>query len=348
MIDLRSDTVTLPTPSMREAIARAELGDDVYGEDPSVNRLQDTAAALMGKEAGLLVSSGTMGNLIAILAHCARGTKAIVGNQSHTYCYEAGGPSVLGGIMLAPIRNQDNGELDLDALGAEILTPLDDHFAMPSLVVMENTHNRCGGAPVKLSHLAEVRELAHRRNLPMHLDGARIFNAAIAMETSAKEIASYFETVTFCLSKGLACPVGSVLCGSKDFIARAHRIRKLLGGGMRQAGIIAAAGLIALDTMIDRLAEDHQNARALAQGLGLVAGINIRPVAQRTNMVHFDLDGDASHASKFAHAMKDRGVLISARESTSFRAVTHYGISRADMDRAVAAASEAAAEAFGD
>ncbi|HLX36965.1 MAG TPA: threonine aldolase family protein, partial [Candidatus Binataceae bacterium] len=248
MIDLRSDTVTLPTPAMREAIARAELGDDVYGEDPTVNRLERTAAALLGKEAGLLVSSGTMGNLVAILAHCARGTKAIVGTQSHTYCYEAGGPSVLGGIMLAPIRNQDNGELDLDALKDEILTPLDDHFAMPALVVMENTHNRCGGAPVKLSHLAEVRELAKRRYLPMHLDGARIFNAAIALETSAREIASYFDTVTFCLSKGLACPVGSVLCGSKDFISRAHRIRKLLGGGTRQAGIIAAAGLVALDT----------------------------------------------------------------------------------------------------
>src|SRR5579862_1660539 len=210
---------------MREAIARAELGDDVYGEDPTVNRLERTAAALLGKEAGLLVSSGTMGNLVAILAHCARGTKAIVGTQSHTYCYEAGGPSVLGGIMLAPIRNQDNGELDLDALKDEILTPLDDHFAMPALVVMENTHNRCGGAPVKLSHLAEVRELAKRRNLPMHLDGARIFNAAIALETSAREIASYFDTVTFCLSKGLACPVGSVLCGSKDFIARSEERR---------------------------------------------------------------------------------------------------------------------------
>ncbi len=348
MIDLRSDTVTLPTPQMREAIARAELGDDVYGEDPTVNRLEQTAAALMGKEAGLLVSSGTMGNLIALLTHCGRGTKAIVGNQSHTYCYEAGGASALGGIMLAPITNRDNGQLDLDELKAEVFTANDAHFAMPSLVVIENTHNRCGGAPVKLSHLAEVREIANRRALPMHLDGARIFNAAIALETSAKEIASYPDTVTFCLSKGLACPVGSVLCGSKDFIGRAHRMRKLLGGGTRQAGIIAAAGLVALDTMIDRLAEDHQNARALAQGLTLVAGINVRPVAQRTNMVHFDIDGDDGSAGRFGTAMKERGVLISARESTSFRAVTHYGIGRADIDRTVSAASEAAAEVFGD
>ena len=249
--------------------------------------------------------------------------------------------------MLAPIANRDNGELNLDDLRAEVMTANDAHFAIPSLVVLENTHNRCGGSPIKLSHLAEVREVTKRRSLPMHLDGARIFNAAISLETSAKEIAAYFDTVTFCLSKGLSCPVGSVLCGSKDFIARAHRIRKVLGGGMRQAGIIAAAGLVALNTMIDRLAEDHQNARALAQGLTLVAGINVRPVAQRTNMVHFDVDDDAG-AVRFGKAMKDRGVLVSARESTSFRAVTHYGISRGDIDRTVSAASEAAAEVFGD
>lgn len=333
---------------MREAIARAELGDDVYGEDPTVNRLQEMAASMMGKEAGLLVASGTMGNLIALLAHCPRGTKAIVGGQSHTYCYEAGGASALGGIMLTPIPNTDGGELDMDELGSEVAAPSDDHFAQPSLVVLENTHNRCGGSPIKLSHAAEVRELADRRSLAMHLDGARIFNAAIALETSAKEIASYADSVTFCLSKGLACPVGSVLCGSKDFIARAHRIRKLLGGGMRQAGIIAAAGIVALNTMVDRLAEDHQNARALAQGFGLVAGINIRPVRQRTNMVHFDVEGDDGAARRFAKALKDRDVLISGREGSAFRAVTHYGITRDDINRAVSAASEAAAEAFGD
>ncbi len=333
---------------MREAIARAELGDDVYGEDPTVNRLEAIAAALMGKQAALLVASGTMGNLIALLAHCARGTKAIVGEQSHTYCYEAGGASALGGIVLTPILNHDDGELDIDQLKNELSAPLDDHFALPSLVAIENTHNRCGGAPIKLSHLAEVRDLARRRSLAVHLDGARIFNAAIATETSAKQIASHADTVSFCLSKGLACPVGSVLCGSKEFIARAHRIRKLLGGGMRQAGIIAAAGIVALNTMIDRLAEDHQNARALAQGLTLVAGINVRPVSQRTNMVHFEVDGDGAMCSRFAAALKERGVLISGREGTAFRAVTHYGITRADIDRTVSAASEATAEIFGD
>ena len=348
MIDLRSDTVTLPTPEMREAIARAEVGDDVYGEDPSVNRLEAMAASMMGKSAALLVPSGTMGNLAAMLTHCARGTKALVGSQSHTNLYEAGGASALGGIVLTAIANTDEGELDTGELVRELGTPADDHFAQPSLVVIENTHNRCGGAPVKLSHMAEVSDAARRRKIPLHLDGARIFNAALALETTPKEIASGADTVSFCLSKGLGCPVGSLLCGSREFIASAHRTRKMLGGGMRQAGIIAAAGIVALTTMVDRLAEDHQNARALAQGLALVAGLNVRPVANRTNMVVLEVDGDADASRRFAAAMKERGVLISPREATSFRAVTHHGISRADIDRTVAAAAQAAGEVFGD
>ncbi|MGC2445120.1 GntG family PLP-dependent aldolase, partial [Candidatus Binatus sp.] len=225
MIDLRSDTVTLPTPAMREAIARAELGDDVYGEDPSVNRLEAMAASMMGKEAALLVPSGTMGNLAAMLTHCARGTKAIVGADSHTNLYEAGGASALGGIVLTAIANTDDGELDTGELARELGTPADDHFAPPSLVVIENTHNRCGGAPIKLSHMAEVSAAARRRKVPLHLDGARIFNAALALETTPKEIASHADTVSFCLSKGLGCPIGSLLCGSREFIARAHRTR---------------------------------------------------------------------------------------------------------------------------
>ncbi len=333
---------------MREAIARAELGDDVYGEDPSVNRLEAMAASMMGKDAALLVPSGTMGNLAAMLTHCARGTKAIVGSQSHTNLYEAGGASALGGIVLTAVANTDDGELDTHELARELGTPADDHFAQPSLVVIENTHNRCGGAPIKLSHMAEVSTAAHRRKVPLHLDGARIFNAAIALETTPKEIAGHADTLSFCLSKGLGCPVGSMLCGSREFIARAHRTRKVLGGGMRQAGIIAAAGIVALTTMVDRLAEDHQNARALAQGFALVAGLNVRAVANRTNMVVFDVDGDADASRRFVAAMKERGVLISPREATSFRAVTHNGISRADIDRAVAAAAQAAGEVFGD
>jgi len=211
LIDLRSDTVTLPTPEMREAIARAELGDDVYGEDPSVNRLEAMAASMMGKEAALLVPSGTMGNLAAMLTHCARGSKAIVGSESHTNLYEAGGASALGGIVLTAVANTDDGELDADDLARELGTPADDHFAQPALVVIENTHNRCGGAPIKLSHMAEVSDAAHRRKIRLHLDGARIFNAALALETTPREIASVADTVSFCLSKGLGCPVGSIL-----------------------------------------------------------------------------------------------------------------------------------------
>jgi len=348
MIDLRSDTVTLPTPEMREAIARAELGDDVYGEDPTINRLQQMAADMVGKEAALFVPSGTMGNLAALLTHCPRGTKAIIGAESHTNLYEAGGGAALGGIVLTPIRNTLAGELDTDELEREIAAPRDDHFAEPSLVVLENTHNRCGGAAVRLSHMTAVRELANRRGLRVHLDGARIFNAAIALETSAKEIAGYADTVSFCLSKGLACPAGSLLCGTRDFVARARRARKILGGGMRQAGVLAAAGIVALTSMIDRLAEDHRNASMLADRMDAITGIAVRRVAIPTNMVVFDIERGAEHARRFAGALKNRGVLISPRAAASFRAVTHYGIAAQDVDRAATAAVEAAAEAFGN
>ncbi len=348
MIDLRSDTVTLPTPAMREAIARAELGDDVYGEDPTVNRLEQMAAAMLGKEAALLVASGTMGNLIAMLVHCPRGTKAIVGSEAHTNVYEAGGASALGGIVLSPVRNTEDGEFELDELARELDTPDDPHYAEPALVALENTHNRCGGAAVRLSHTEQVAAAARRRGVAIHLDGARIFNAALALETSAAKLAAPADSVCFCLSKGLACPVGSLLCGSRAFVDRARRARKMLGGGMRQAGIIAAPGIIALETMIDRLAEDHQNARALADGLAPIAGLKVRTVARRANMVIFDTDGGAPSTRRFAKGLTERGVLVSPRDATTFRAVTHYGVTGADIERAVAAAAEAAGEAFGD
>ncbi|HZO81536.1 MAG TPA: low-specificity L-threonine aldolase [Candidatus Binataceae bacterium] len=343
MIDLRSDTVTLPTPAMREAIARAEVGDDVYGEDPTVNRLEAMAADAMGKEAALLVASGTMGNLVAMLTHCARGTKAVLGARAHTYLYEAGGAAALGGVVMTPVRNTDDGELDPDELEAELATPADVHFAPHALVATENTHNRCGGAAVGLAHMAVVADAAHRRGLPVHLDGARIFNAALALETTAREIAGYADTISFCLSKGLACPVGSLLCGPRAFIERARRVRKLVGGGMRQAGIIAAAGVVALETMVERLAEDHANARMLAEGLARVAGVRVLPVRRRTNMVFFEVAGGAERARRFAAALKERGVLVGARGATEFRAVTHYGVSAADVAAAVAAAAMAAA-----
>ncbi len=344
IIDLRSDTVTLPTDEMREAIARAALGDDVYGEDPTVNRLEAIAAAMMGKQAAMLVPSGTMANLAALLTHCPRGTKAFVGSLAHTYVYEGGGASALGGVVMTPIENRPGGELDLDQLQAELERPPDAHFAPPALVTLENTHNLCAGAAVDLSHVSAVAELAHRNSLPVHLDGARIFNAALALETSVDKIAALADSVSFCLSKGLACPVGSLLCGTAEFIDRARRIRKILGGGMRQAGIIAAAGIVALKTMVERLAEDHLNARALAEGLSLIAGLEVRPVKRRTNMVVFDITGDARAAAAFTAALKQRGILIGSRGPTAFRAVTHYGISRADVDHAVAVAAEAAAQ----
>jgi len=347
VIDLRSDTVTLPTAAMREAIARAELGDDVYGEDPTVNQLEAIAAELTGKDAAMIVPSGTMANLAAMLAHCPRGTKALLGSEAHTYVYEAGGAAAFGGIVMTPIRNTDGGELDLDQLREELERPPDAHFAPPGLIALENTHNLRAGAAVELSHMAAVAELARAHGLPVHLDGARVFNAAIALETTPRQIASYADSVSFCLSKGLAAPVGSLLCGSREFIGRARRMRKALGGGMRQAGILAAAGIVALDEMIDRLSEDHLNARALAEGLGLVAGINVRPVKRRTNMVVFDVDGGLDEASRFDNALREREVLIGVRGPNAFRAVTHYGIERRDIDRAVSAASEAAAEAFG-
>ncbi|HLH78386.1 MAG TPA: low-specificity L-threonine aldolase [Candidatus Binataceae bacterium] len=342
MIDLRSDTVTLPSEAMREAMARAELGDDVFGEDPTVNRLQERAAALMGKEAALLVASGTMANLIALLVHCRRGTKAIVGSRSHSYVYEGGGASALGGIVFAPVRNLDDGQLDLSELAYQVATPPDAHFAPPALVTLENTHNQCGGVAVPLSHMREVATIARGRGLATHLDGARIFNAALALESEAVTLAAEADSVSFCLSKGLACPVGSLLCGSAAFIQEAHRVRKVLGGGMRQAGIIAAAGLIALDQMIDRLGEDHSNARALAQGLGLIAGLQVWPAARRTNMVFFDVEGEEAQARSFEAEMRSRGVLIGRRGGVSFRAVAHYGIDRGAIDRTVMAAQAAA------
>jgi threonine aldolase len=346
VIDLRSDTVTLPTPQMRDAIARAQLGDDVYGEDPTVNRLQEMAAALTGKQAALLVASGTMANLIALMVHCPRGRKAIVGSKAHTYIYEAGGGSAVGGIVMMPVTNLETGALDLVELEHELATSADAHFAQPALVTLENTHNICGGVAVPASHMADAAETALKHGVAVHLDGARIFNAAIALETDVAKLAGYADTVSFCLSKGLSCPVGSLLCGSRDFIEKAHRVRKVLGGGMRQAGIIAAAGVVALETMIDRLAEDHLNARALAEGMGLVAGINVQAASRRTNMVFFELDGDESVAQKFQVALKERDVLVGRRGPNSFRAVTHYGIDRSAIDRAVSAAAAAAGEAF--
>ena len=266
-IDLRSDTVTLPSPAMRRAMAEAPLGDDVYGEDPTVNRLEALAAERVGKEAALLVVSGTMGNLCALLAHCARGEEVIVGDQSHIYNYEAGGAAVLGGVAFHVVPTLPNGELPLSELAAAVRDPGDSHEAITRLICLENTHNRCGGVALAPAYMRDVQAFARARGLAVHLDGARLFNAAVAQRTDASSITQHVDSVQFCLSKGLAAPVGSIVAGDAAFVARARRIRKLVGGGMRQAGVLAAAGIVALEEMVERMAEDHANARMLAEGL---------------------------------------------------------------------------------
>ena len=325
-IDLRSDTITRPTPAMREAMAKAPVGDDVYGEDPTVNRLQEMAAEKMGKEAGLFVASGTMGNLAAILSHCQRGDEVMVGNKAHTFLFEAGGISALGGVHSCQLPNRPDGSLALEHIRAAI-RPDDPHEPISRLVCLENTHNRCGGTCRSLAYTCEVAAFAHERGLKVHLDGARIFNAAAALGVPAKDLADPVDSVTFCLSKALCAPVGSVLCGTKEFIARARRIRKMAGGGMRQAGILAAAGIVALETMVDRLAEDHARARQLADGLRSVPGLVLETGTPATNMVFVSLLPEIkSDTGEIREALKAHGVLVGASSERRFRLVTHYWI----------------------
>jgi threonine aldolase len=341
LIDLRSDTVTRPTPEMREAMARAEVGDDVYGDDPTVNRLQELAAELLGKEAALFVPSGTMGNLAALLTHCQRGDEVIIGNKNHSFLYEAGGLSALGGIHSCQIRNEPDGSL----LAADVeaaIRPDDPHDPISRLVCLENTHNRCGGTVQSPDYTRRIAELAHRHGLKIHLDGARIFNAAVAQNVSAKDLAEHVDSVTFCLSKGLCAPVGSVLCGERDFIKKAHRARKMLGGGMRQAGVLAAAGIVALQKMIGRLAEDHQRARRLARGLSEIRGIRLDPGTPATNMVFFDLSSEAGPlAEEIQDELRPQGILVSPTGPRRFRLVTHFWIDDDGVDRTVVALRKA-------
>ena len=330
IIDLRSDTVTLPSPEMRQAMANAELGDDVFGEDPTVNRLQEMAAEMLGKEASLLVTSGTQGNLAAMLTHCRRGDEVILGELSHSVIFEVGGASALGGLIMKTVRNDSGGRLNLADVSAAIRPP-NDHFARTGLICVENTHNLCGGMVLNEEDLSAIRDLSDRRGLPVHMDGARVFNAAVALGVPVARLAAYADSVTFCLSKGLGCPIGSVLCGRKDFVAEARRYRKMLGGGMRQAGVIAAAGVYALEKMVDRLDEDHENAREAANGLAQVAGIALAPPPQ-TNLVYFSVDG--WKLPEFARRLEQAGVLC-FDEGGRIRWVTHYGIDRADVQEAV-------------
>ena len=331
MIDLRSDTVTLPTEAMRKAMALADVGDDVYGEDPSINRLEAISADRMGKEAGLFIPSGTMGNLIAFLTHCQRGDEAIMGDQAHTFYYEVGGVSALGGIMVHTVPNQADGTMKLSDL-QNALRAEDVHFPTTRLIALENTHNRCGGVVLTPEYIQNVVKFAQGNGLFVHMDGARIFNAAIKLGIPVHNLVDGVDSVTFCLSKGLGAPVGSVLCGTRDFISRARRIRKQLGGGMRQAGILAAAGIVALETMVDRLEEDHQRAQLLAGKLRYVPNIHVRENSPQTNMVFIDLaDSDPRTNIQVIEELKNMSVLIGTSKNRGFRLVTHYGISDNDI-----------------
>ncbi len=338
-IDLRSDTVTLPTPAMREAIYRAELGDDVFGEDPTTNRLEKLAAQRMGKEAALLVASGTMGNLVCLLTHCGRGEEVILGDQSHTFVYEAGGMSALGGIHPHTVANQPDGTMRLEDIEAAIRGD-DVHFPRTRLICLENTHNRCGGSALTPQYTDAVAALAKKRGLAVHLDGARIFNAAIALGVDVKELTRSVDSLSFCLSKGLSAPIGSVVCGSKKFIAQARRIRKVLGGGMRQSGIIAAAGIVALEQMAERIAEDHKNARRLAEGIARIKGLSIDLAKTQTNIVYFEVHAERLTAEKLVMELGKKGIKLLHVGPRRLRAVTHYGISAEDIDLTLTALHE--------
>ena len=337
MIDLRSDTVTKPTDAMRQAMANADVGDDQYGEDPTVGRLEQLAANLLGKEAAVYVASGTMGNLAALLAHCGRGDEIIMGDECHIFWYESGGAAALGGMPFSLVPNLANGELDLDVVRQRIRAKRAG-YPPTGVICVENTQNRCGGTIMPTDHLAELRAIADEHGIPIHMDGARIFNAAAGSDTPVERIASYADTVQFCLSKGLAAPVGSIVAGSAEFIERARGARKILGGAMRQSGVIAAAGLVALESMIDRLSDDHARARRLAEALATIDGINIDLDAVQTNIVIFKTE-PAVNQLAFVEGMKANGVLVSNYGTRGVRMVTHYQIDDAAIDTAIAAAT---------
>lgn len=336
MIDLRSDTVTQPTPAMREAMARAVVGDDGFGEDPTVNQLEAMMAEKLGMEAAVYVPSGTMSNLIAVLTHCARGEEVILGDISHIFLSEAGGMSALGGVFPHTVPNRPDGTIALEQIEGAIRAD-NIHFPVTRLICLENTQNRCGGAVLTPGYTAEVVALAERRGLAVHLDGARLFNAATALTLEARDLTKGVNSVSVCLSKGLSAPVGSVLCGSAPFIARARRLRKMLGGAMRQAGVLAAAGIVALEEMIGRLAEDHANARRLADGIARINGLAIDPGRVQTNIVFFDLADQKMSETQLVTRLREKGVLLHHAGPRRFRMVTHYGIGEEDMARTITA-----------
>jgi threonine aldolase len=343
VIDLRSDTLTQPTNEMRKAMAEAEVGDDVYGEDPTVNKLEATAAKRLGKEAGLFVTSGSMGNLVSALAWCDRGDEAYMAADAHLLVNEMGAIAAVGAVQMRPIANDARGMIDVDQF-AETISPEAGMFQRPRLLCLENTHNRGNGAAFSAAEMQPLVDVAREHDMVVHIDGARIWNAAVALGVPVAELAFVADSVSFCLSKGLSCPVGSVVVGDGEFIGRARRVRKMIGGGMRQAGIIAAAGLVALDTMIDRLADDHANAQRLAKALADLPGITVDPATIETNIVYMELgDGDGA---EFAAALRQRGVLANGRFNW-VRFVTSNRITAEDIDEAMDVVSSTVREATG-
>jgi threonine aldolase len=334
LVDLRSDTITLPTAAMRRAMADAEVGDDVFGEDPTVNRLEEMAAERLGKEAALFVASGTMANLVSELTHCGRGDEMILGDQAHIFNYEQGGSASVGGIHTRTVPNQPDGRMLLEDLEAAI-RPDNIHFPRTRLIALENTHNRCFGSPLNVAYLREVRHLARQHGLSVHMDGARLFNAATSLNVDPADLAAEVDSVSICLSKGLAAPVGSLVCGTRSFIDKARRMRKVLGGGMRQAGVLAAAGIVALSDMTERLAEDHANARRLGDGLAQIKGLDVNPETVRSNIVYCDLRQDGPSAAELAARLNVQGVRVLAVRKYRVRAVTHYHITQQDVDYAL-------------
>jgi threonine aldolase len=339
IVDLRSDTLTKPTPAMRRAMAEAEVGDDVFGEDPTVNRLEEMAAERLGKEAGLFVASGTMGNLVSLLAHCNRGDEIILGDNSHTFYSEQGGAAAIAAIHPRTIPNQIDGKIAVKDIEAAI-RPDDIHHPLSRLIVLENTHNRRNGSPLEVAYMRSVKNLADKYKLKIHVDGARIFNAAVALNVNPKDLVAVTDSVSFCLSKGLAAPVGSLICGRQDFINDARRARKLVGGGMRQAGVLAAAGIVALTEMTERLAEDHANAHKLAEGLAEIPGLSIDPAMIKTNIVYFETTREDLFEDELVRRLDKEGVKISAMGPRLLRAVTYYQITEEDIEFALHAFSK--------
>jgi threonine aldolase len=323
VIDLRSDTVTQPTPAMREAMASAVVGDDQFGEDPTVSELEALGAAMLGKEAAVFVASGTMGNLAALLAHCGRGDEVIMGDECHIFWYESGGAAALGGMPFALLPNTRFGEIDLDRVRKMIRQKNRPGYPRTGVICIENTHNRCGGVPLRQEFLADLATLAREQDVPVHMDGARIFNAAAALDLPVEEVARHADSIQFCLTKCLAAPVGSLIVGSQEFVSRARAGRKILGGAMRQSGVIAAAGVVALKTMVDRLPEDHRRARMLAEGLADIDGIQIDLEVVQSNIVIFRVEPVVEQA-EFVGRMKERGVLVSNYGTRGVRMVTRY------------------------